>query len=88
MVAVPATLTNDEPPALRIAPDTGEAEEDVSDELTVTGHWKQVSIFEINDRRCLCIVDGFLLGNGRKYYSLSYFGMIRIREEINMFLRY
>ena len=35
---MPATLTSDEPPALRIVPETGEAEEDVSDELTVTGH--------------------------------------------------
>ena len=33
-----ATLTNDEPAALRIAPDTGEADEDVNDELAVTGH--------------------------------------------------
>lgn len=40
-MVVPAALTSDEPPALRIVPDTGEAEEDVSDELTVTGHWNQ-----------------------------------------------
>lgn len=37
-MVVPATLTNEEPLALRIAPDTGEAEDDANDELTVTGH--------------------------------------------------
>ena len=67
-----ATLTNDEPPALRIAPDTGEAEEDVSDELTVTGHWKSEVYSRLNDRRYRYF-GGFLIENERKYSDSSLF---------------